>query len=88
VGAHDSTHRHLVHDFNNLVFLMTAYTEQLLEQVPRDHPLAHDLAILAETARRMEELSPRIRALERCADCAQSCSSEAASVVDEDSLVL
>jgi hypothetical protein len=88
VGTNDSTHRHLVHDFNNLVFLMLAYTEQLLEQVTSDHPLAHDLAILAETARRMEGLSPRIRALERCADCAETRSCEAASVVEPDSLAL
>lgn len=69
--SNDTSHRRparLVHELNNLVFLVTAYTNEMLEQVPPEHPFARDLSIVAEAGRKIGELSARVRALEDTLD--------------------
>jgi hypothetical protein len=65
VTGEPGTPPRLVHEFNNLLFVVSAYTEEMQHQVPQDHPIARNLAIVADAARRLEALSSRIRALEQ-----------------------
>jgi hypothetical protein len=88
VTGNDRQPQRLVHEFNNLVFVVSAYTEEMLRQIPEDHPIARDLTIVADAVRRMEALSGRIRALEQRAACSANGTCHAGELVESRRLAL
>ena len=55
----------LAHDFNNLLTAVSGYTELLLQEVGRDHPIRPDLEEIRKASTRAEALTQQLLAFSR-----------------------
>ena len=55
--------RRLAHDLNNIAFVISGYAQRIEEELPKDHPLQHDVQAILSEIPRLTAVVDRIRRL-------------------------
>jgi hypothetical protein len=70
--------RRVVHDINNVLFVLYGRCDNMRDQLPGDHPVHADIDAITMAAERLRSLVAEVRALEEAqtdADCADASAS-------------